>query len=526
MATLVSAGVSVTIVDDSFYVPVTAPTVPLFFVATRADKKKVDGVTAAPGAGENGVVRTITSLNQSVDTYGIPFFRTDLSDNPQHGDARNEYGLFALNQFLTVGNRAYVIRADVDLADSGTVTYSIAGNTSFTGVGNGALGTVTINQTTAAAELWTLVATSATNFTVTGFVSGSKAAATVGTAYNNGTVSFTITAGGTPFVAGDTFTFNVASNVSANGPLGSTDAARRTTIVTALASAINLNDDIRSEMYEFNLILCPGYHEVIDELLQLNDSINDEAFVIADTPFNKDPAATATWGSDIQRQHNTNVAYYYPHAIASNLDGLDCFVAASGVALKTYANSDNVSEVWFPPAGPRRGVVTGVSNVGYVTGTLGTATTFVSTPLSQGQRDALYEFGKNINPIPFFMDRGILVFGQKTSSSTASALDRVNVVRMLCKIKREIRKGAFSYLFELNDRITRESIKQMIDDYLNDIMQRRGIYDYVVICDETNNTPVRIDRNEMWVDVAIKPAKAVEFIYIPIKVVNTGDDLN
>ena len=137
----------------------------------------------------------------------------------------------------------------------------------------------------------------------------------------------------------------------------------------------------------------------------------------------------------------------------------------------------------------------------------------------------MYEFQKNVNPIPFFIGRGIIVFGQKTSAVNASALDRVNVVRMLCKIKREIRKAAFAYLFELNDRITRESIKQMIDDYLNDIMQRRGIYDYVVLCDESNNTPVRIDRNELWVDVAIKPAKAVEFIYIPIKVVNTGDDL-
>jgi phage tail sheath protein FI len=163
-----------------------------------------------------------------------------------------------------------------------------------------------------------------------------------------------------------------------------------------------------------------------------------------------------------------------------------------------------------------------VSNVGYVSGTLGTATTFVQTPLNQGQRDILYQFYANINIIPFFPGRGIVVFGQKTSYSLASALDRVNVMRMLMKIKRDIRKAAMAYLFELNDKITRDSIKAMIDGYLNDIMMRRGLYDYVVLCDQSNNTPTRIDRNELWVDIALKPAKAIEFIYIPIRVVATG----
>ena len=525
MSTLVSAGVSVTIVDESFYVPATAPTVPLFFVATRADKKKLNGVTIAPGALENGVVRTITSLNQSIDTYGVPFFREDNTGNQLHGDSRNEYGLFALNQFLTVGNRAYVIRADVDLADSGGNLFAVslietgAGN-----IGNGVVTSASINQTTAVSELWTITAISPTTFSVSGFTSGARANATIDSPYNNGTLSFIINSGGTPFLIGDTFTITVTST-SVTDPLGVGDIAKRASIVTALQSTINLNEEIRSDLYEFNLIICPGYTEVIDELMNLNLSINEEAFVIGDTPFTLSPAQTSVWAKTIARVRGTNVSYYYPHGIASNLDGKDVFCAASGIALKTFAYSDSVSELWFPPAGPRRGLVVGVSNVGYVSGTLGTATTFVSTPLNQGQRDDLYEFTTNVNPIPFFIGRGIVVFGQKTSAINASALDRVNVVRTLCKIKREIRKAAFSYLFELNDRITRESIKQMIDDYLNDIMQRRGLYDYIVICDESNNTSTRIDRNELWVDVMIKPAKAVEFIYIPIKVVNTGDDL-
>lgn len=520
MPTLVSPGVSVTIVDDSFYIPASAPTVPLIFIATRADKKQVDGVTDAPGAKEHGVVRTITSLNQSVQMYGVPYFRKDGTGAALHGDSRNEYGLFALNQFLTVGHVAYTVRADVDLADAPVTTYS-TDTPVFAGVGNGTLGSLTVNQATAVAEQWTLTATSATTFTVTGFVSGAQGSATTGVPYNNGIVSFSLAAGATPFTAGDTFTFNVTSSTVTN-PLGANDAAKRLTIVTALQAEINSNQDVRSDIFEYNLILCPGYHEVVDELLNLNQAINEEAFVIADCPFNKTPEDTATWSLTVARSRSASVAYYYPHAIASNLDGVDVFVAASGIALKTYAYSDNVSEVWFPPAGFRRGVVTGVSNVGYISGTLGTATTFVPTPLNQGQRDILYEFQKNVNIIPFFPGRGITVFGQKTSYSLTSALDRVNVMRLLVMIKRDIRKASYAYLFELNDRITRESIKQMIDDYLNDIMMRRGLYDYVVVCDESNNTSTRIDRNELWVDIALKPAKAVEFIYIPIRVVSTG----
>ena len=524
MPTLVSPGVSVQIIDESFYIPASAPTVPLIFIATRADKKKVDGVTDAPGCKEHSVVRTITSLGQSVDTYGIPYFWQDNSGAPQHGDCRNEYGLFALNQYLNIGNVAYVVRANVDTSDNPITTFSTDVPV-LSGVGNGTMTGVSVNQNTAIAELWTVTATSSTIFSVTGFTSGPQGNATVGVPYNNGIVSFTLNAGGTAFQAGDTFTFNVTA-VTVTDPLGANDAAKRVTIVTHLQAEINSNQDVRSDYYEYNLILCPGYHETVDEMLNLCQGINEEAFVIADTPFNKTPEDTATWSLTVARYRSQDVAYYYPHAIASNLDGNDVFVAASGLALKVYAYNDNVAEVWFPPAGFRRGVLTGITDVGYVTGTLGTATTFVETPLNQGQRDILYEFMNNVNIIPFFPGRGIVVFGQKTSYSLTSALDRVNVMRMLMKIKRDIRKAALAYLFELNDKITRDSIKAMIDGYLNDIMLRRGLYDFVVVCDESNNTPVRIDRNELWVDIAVKPAKAIEFIYIPIRVVTTGANIH
>lgn len=527
MPTLVSPGVSVTVTNESYYIPATASTVPLMFIATRADKKQADGITAAAGAAEHSIVRTMTSLNQSISSYGVPYFRTDNTGAQLHGDARNEYGLFALNQALTVLSTVYVVRANVDLADADVITYSSSVPVAGVNTGTGSVTSPIVNQVGAVDQLWTFVALSSTSFSVSGIVSGSQVRATVGTPYNNGIISFTINAGSTPFIVGDSFTFSVTHTTAPN-PLGVGDAAKRSTIVTALRAEINNNQDVRSEIYEYNLILCPGYYEVANEMLNLTLAINEEALVIADTPFDKSPEDVAIWSGTSARQNSQNIAYYYPHSLASNLDGVIVFAAASGTALKTIAYSDDVSEVWYPPAGLRRGLVTGVSDVGYVTGTLGTATTFVSTPLNQGQRDILYQTALatgRINIIPMFPGKGIVVFGQKTSSPVASAMDRINVIRLLMLIKRDIRKASMVYLFELNDRITQESIKQMVDNYLNDIMLRRGLYDYVVVCDASNNTPARIDRNELHVDLAIKPEKAVEFIYSQIRVVSTGANI-
>lgn len=612
MATLVSPGVSVTIIDDSFYIPAAAPTVPLFFVATRKGKLQPNGVTVAAGTTENSVVRTVTSIGQSVQLYGVPYFWKDVSNNEYHGDARNEYGLFALNQFLGLGNRAYVVRANIDLTDAaetfvgigtpvsttptrvgvgnGTISgitatsafvkpetinvvmtsstdFTVEGSvsgiigtgtvgvlftstklnftisagltafsaddyfqfklvyapTSFAGAGNGKM-TNLAADVNAIDETWTVTFTSATAFTVTGSISGPEASGVVGAAYDNNFINFTVNVGSTPFVAGDEFTI-VLSTINLNNPLGANDAAKRVAIKTALQAEINSNTEVRSEIYEYNLIVAPGYPEVVDELVALSNTVNDEAFVIADVPVDKTPEQTAVWALTSERVSSANCAYYYPWGLASNLDGREVVVAPSGVALRTYAYSDNQSYVWFAPAGVRRGTVSGVARVGYVSGTFGTPTTFIESNLNQGQRDNLYEFFKNINPIVFFPGRGLIVWGQKTSYNAASALDRVNVMRLLMYIKRQLRKGSFPFVFEPNDKVTRDNLKASADGFLNDILTKRGLYDFVTLCDESNNTPDRIDRNEMYMDVALKPVKAAEFIYIPIRVLSSGAQL-
>ena len=525
MATLVSPGASVTVINDSYYIAATSPTIPLIFLATRADKKQTDGISNATGALEHSIVRTITSLNQSISTYGIPYFRTDNSGLALHGDARNEYGLFALNQALTILSKAYIVRANIDLADAAVTTYS-PDTPIRVGTGNGTLSTPIINQVGGVNELWTLTATATpTVFNVTGSVTGPTGTASVGVLYNNGKVSFTLTQGSTLFVAGDAFTFNVISSTVAN-PLGANDAAKRATIVAALNNEINSNPDVRAETFEYNLILCPGYYETVGSMLNLNLSINEEAFVVADTPMTNTPEATATWAGTVARQSSQNVGYYYPHGLAANLDSNLVAVAASGTALKTIAYSDNAAGVHFPPAGTRRGVVSGLNSCGYVSGTLGTATTFVPTPLNQGQRDILYQAPANINIIPTIVGTGIVVFGQKTSvGNLTSSLDRINAIRLIMKIKRDLRKISMSYLFELNDRITQDSIKQAFDNYLHDILVNRGLYDYVTICNSTNNTPQRIASNELYIDIALKIEASVEFIYIPLRVVSNGGTL-
>lgn len=550
MPTLVSPGVSVTITDESFYIPASAPTVPLFFVATRDNKLQPDGVSVAAGTTESSVVRTVTSIAQSTQLYGIPHFRVADGDlalpvgqrRQLHGDSRNEYGLFAVNQALDVLDRAFVVRADIDLTDEAPSSLEAQAPV-FVGLGDGNLHVdapdgygnlgIGLDQNTAVEEVWTITCTQAAGinnlppaqFAVSGSVSGAQGTANEDEQYDNGIIRFIISAPTvTQFAVGDRFTVNVTAVGNAN-PLGDNDATRRGNIVAALAGEIASNQEVRSEVYEYNLILAPGYPELADEMQNLSLAVMEEAFVIADTPMYLDADQVADWSMTSERVSGTNIAYYYPHALVTNFDGAEIVAASSGVALKTIAYSDSQSEVWFAPAGARRGKVSGVSKVGYVSGTLGEVTTFVETNLNQGQRDNLYEFSKNINPIVFFPGRGLIVWGQKTSAGVASALDRINVSRLMMKIKRDLRKGSFPFVFEPNDQITRDNLKAMVDGYLGDILIKRGLYDFVTLSDLTNNTPTRIDRNELWCDAAVKPTKAAEFVYIPVRVLNTGDAL-
>jgi phage tail sheath protein FI len=136
-------------------------------------------------------------------------------------------------------------------------------------------------------------------------------------------------------------------------------------------------------------------------------------------------------------------------------------------------------------------------------------------------RDALYE--NRVNPLTILPGIGLVAWGQKTRNPTASSMDRINVARLVNYIRTILARVGDGFLFEPNDKVTRDQIKSIIEGAMNDLVAKRGIYDYLVVCDATNNTPERITRNELYVDIAIEPMKAVEFIYIPIRLKNPGD---
>ncbi len=571
MANLISPGVSVTVTDESMYVPTQATTIPLFFVATSDHKTRADGITAAAGTYESNVIRTVTSLKQSVELFGVPRFLTDSSGNPLHGDARNEYGLFALNQYLGVGNMAYVIRANINLNDSYTdlqtmwITQiaqssyvlenlvnnyinsynTIHGYHSISDIGY----KTTVNTTelqslivTATYPIWLLSSfmnvqttfmTDHTALPLSVYANGFGTAATGTFLGITGMILAAVIPEWTPFDAsnllinaGDLFKSTDAFLTETS--LGANDAARRITIVTALRAIINGNTDILSDTYEYNLIACPGYYETAPDLLNLSVNIQEEAFVVADPPMDLSPEDVVTWKTSTGRNaaSSSSLAYYYPHGYASNIDGHSVLCASSGIAIRTIAYSDQVSQMWFAPAGLHRGLVTGVTDVGYVTGTLGTPTTFNSVALNNGQRDNLYKDGTNINPITYFPSKGIVIWGQKTAALYTSALDRINVVRMLMYVKRSLRRNTLSFVFEPNDKLTRDNLKAVVDSFLSTLIVTRGLYDFATVCDDSNNTPTTIDLNQLYIDVALKPVKAAEFIYIPIRVVATGASLS
>ena len=302
--------------------------------------------------------------------------------------------------------------------------------------------------------------------------------------------------------------------------------AQRKVVVTAMQASA-AGSELREDTVAFRLIAAPGYTEMYDEMVTLNSDRDETAFVIVDAPFRLNQTEAVAWkqgttatenGEDGLVTSNTYSAVYYPHALTTNPSTGDNVVApASHIALYTYAYSDNVSFQWFAPAGLTRGVVQNATSVGY----LNSENEFVKLSLTQGSRDAMYE--QKMNPIATFPTDGVVVFGQKSLHSGASALDRVNVARLTAYLRERFAVIARPFLFEPNDAGTRENAKATFEGFLSNIMRQRGVYDFAVVCDETNNTPARIDANEFYVDVAIEPTKSAEFIYIPIRIVNTGE---
>ena len=319
-----------------------------------------------------------------------------------------------------------------------------------------------------------------------------------------------------------------SNNADGSGSFGR--KAQRKVIVEQLKSEIDTNQAIREDQRGYNIIATPGYPELIQNMINLNTDRNNTAFIIGDTPVRLEGTSTSIQnyanntagaldnGEDGLVSSSDHLGVFYPSGLTTDNAGKSIVVPPSHMMLRTFANNDNIAFPWFAPSGTRRGVVDNATSVGYIDTASGE---FEAISVTESVRDSMHEV--KINPITFFAGAGIVNFGNLTKTSASSALDRINVSRLAVYLRTQLDAIAKPFIFEPNDELTRNEIRQAVESFLLELVGQRALFDFLVVCDETNNTPTRIDRNELYVDIAIEPIKSVEFIYIPLRIKNTGE---
>lgn len=216
-------------------------------------------------------------------------------------------------------------------------------------------------------------------------------------------------------------------------------------------------------------------------------------------------SALVTWKSSVRDSTyailDTGYKYMY-----DKYNDLYRYVPLNGDIAGLAARTDETNDSWFSPAGFNRGQIKNIIKLRY-------------NP-SQADRDLLYK--NSINPVVSFPGQGTILYGDKTATMKPSAFDRINVRRLFITLEKAISQAAKFSLFEFNDEFTRAQFVNLVTPFLRDVQGRRGITDFLVVCDDTNNTPERIDRNEFWGDIYIKPARSINFIQLNFVAVRTG----
>jgi hypothetical protein len=325
-------------------------------------------------------------------------------------------------------------------------------------------------------------------------------------------------------------TWRTVSGLKVDGSPYMGDAAVRNMVVQAMKAGIDGSITVREETTTVNILSAPGYPELMANLVKVNTDRKETSFVVGDSPMTLDNSSLSltNWASNANLAVDNGedglvtvseyLGVYYPAGFTNDLDGNAIVMPSSHMALRTMIRSDNVSYPWIAPAGLRRGRVDNATSIGYIDSATGE---FQSIAVGEGLRDVLYT--NNVNPISVLPGAGVTVWGQKTRAAAASSLDRINVARLTANLRWVLTLLSRPFIFEPNDKLTRDEFKNEIEKYMNELIAKRAIFDYLVVVDESNNTPARIDRNELWADVAIEPVKAAEFIYIPLRLKNTGE---
>ncbi len=298
----------------------------------------------------------------------------------------------------------------------------------------------------------------------------------------------------------------------------------------SLQRALDTIDDV--DFVECNLIAMPGVtnttltQNLIDVCAERTDALgiidveNDYKPIYEDVSLSAesrrpDPTQAATELQDRSINSSYGCAFFPYVRIQDTATAQQLFVPPSVIALGTFASSEAASAVWFAPAGFVRGGITD--------GAAGLDVVGISYRLAASERDELYE--ANINPIASFPSEGLVVFGQKTLQVTPSALDRINVRRLMIYVKREVTKISRNILFEQNIESTWKKFKNKTETFLSGVASRGGITEYLVVLDNTTTTPALIDRNIMYAKVYIKPARAIEFIALDFIITRSGATL-
>lgn len=272
--------------------------------------------------------------------------------------------------------------------------------------------------------------------------------------------------------------------------------------------------------YPLTLILDGGLADpaYAVELVNLAE-FRQDAVAILSVPAEKEMAANylsevvnyaTTPGSGIGGINSSYAALYSPHILVyiADLDEYR-YVSPDGYAAGAISRTAANYEIWFPVGGWNRGRLNVID---------------ILRHYSSGELDLLYQ--NNINPIKYRRGKGIAIWGQKTLWRIPSALDRLNVRLLLIVIENAIAEALENFLFELNDEFTRRLIRSMIESYMEDIKARRGVYDYLVVCDDSNNSPNDIDNYRLNVDLYVKPTKAIEYIHFRTVITPTGVDFS
>lgn len=300
--------------------------------------------------------------------------------------------------------------------------------------------------------------------------------------------------------------------------------AQRKMVVKALASAIVSNEDIRTYDYDFFFASCPGYPELDDELINLNIDKKEMFEIISDTPktLRPDGKAIQEWGTNANNavSHGTEgrvlkneyvTRQYPPMGLASNIDGSEIAVPSSIAKMKNLL----VLPRGQIAAGTQNGQVTNLASVGYITD----EQEYASVVINDGLGEVCT--AQSINPIMPRRNTGLLFWGEATENPITSSLSDEHAIITLLRLKRQLEAACLPFFFRINNASLRNEFHKVLQDILNTYIGTGEIYDYALEV-ESENTPERINRKELWAAIAIEIAKGVEQIYIPIKVVATG----